>query len=579
MSTLLSTHSLSIRPDKQTLLDSVEITLQRGNRIGLIGFNGCGKSTLLSVLAKTNQPSAGSVTHANRCVIAYVEQRLPKALNSYSLTEVLLSLLPSNQHLDNLWLAEIHLAQVGFTPEQFTQRLDSLSGGEHTRLLLARALMQQPDLLLLDEPSNHLDLPTLLWLEQFLQRWAGSFVLVSHDRRLLDSVTNCSWIMRDQTLHQFQLPCTRALEAFLHQDAALEKTRLSQKKEVDRIEASAKQKAQWGKVYDNEDFARKAKHMFKRAERIKAEMNDAPQRSPWSIGLQTQALAADRLLEFSNFKVRVKPHAATLYEVDNLRVKSGDRIAIIGANGCGKSTLLKQVWQQYCDVQQGAALTIHPNCKLGFYDQEQQQLKDNDALTDAIAHRLKLPQETLKMALIKAGFEFSSHHKAVANLSGGERARLMLANLNLGHYPLLLLDEPTNHLDLDGKAQLATALSETQGAVLMVSHDRDFIESSCNRFWLVQGGQLSEVYEANQAYLELGAGTIGEKANENRPITSSLPHPSSAVTDEEAQLKQLLQLEQQLAEDLTRKPKHQKPQKQQRWRQQIEQLNQQLGLV
>ncbi|BDY04601.1 ABC-F family ATP-binding cassette domain-containing protein [Ferrimonas sp. YFM] len=576
MTTLLTTHSLTLRPDNHSLLDAANITLKQGDRIGLIGFNGCGKSSLLSVLATHNQPAAGIVTQANGCVIAYVEQRLPCRFNEMPLTEVLLDQLPQSQREEHLWLAESHLASVGFNASQYQQYVSSLSGGEHTRLMLARALMQEPDLMLLDEPSNHLDLPTTLWLEQFLQNWKGSFVLVSHDRRLLDSVTNCSWIMQDRQLHQFQLPCTEALSEFKQQAVAAEKTRLSQEREIARIEASATQKAQWGKVYDNEDFARKAKHMFRRAERIKQELTDKPQTAPWSIELQTQPLAADRLIELTEFNVVIPTTETLLYQVDNLRVKSGDRIAIVGANGCGKTTLLQQLWRQHQLGIDSPALTIHPRCVIGFYDQEQRQLDDDDTLLTAIGRNVDLPSEPLKMALIRAGFDYGSHSKTVARLSGGERARLLLAGLNLGHHPLLLLDEPTNHLDLDGKAQLATVLSHNQGAIVMVSHDRDFIESCCNRFWLIDGQELIEINDPEQAYQRLQSVSQRESsASTPSPADSSEPKPA---LDDEALLQRLCQLEQLLADDLARKAKHQKPSKQQQWQSQIRQLTEQLGL-
>ncbi|WP_417347065.1 ABC-F family ATP-binding cassette domain-containing protein [Ferrimonas sp.] len=577
MTTLLTTHSLTLRPDNQSLLDAANITLKQGDRIGLIGFNGCGKSSLLSALAHHCQPAAGTVTHANGCVIAYVEQRLPGRFNEVPLTEVLLELLPSGQREEHLWLAESLLAKVGFQASQYQQCVSSLSGGEHTRLMLARALMQQPDLMLLDEPSNHLDLPTTLWLEQFLQGWKGSFVLVSHDRRLLDCVTNCSWIMRDKQLHQYQLPCTEALAEFEQQAVAAEKARLNQQREITRIEASAAQKAQWGKVYDNEDFARKAKHMFKRADRIKQELTDKPQTAPWSIELQTQPLAADRLMELTEFNVVIPNTEKPLYDIDNLRVKSGDRIAIIGANGCGKSTLLQQLWCQHQAGVTSNALTFHPRCTLGFYDQEQQQLDDNETLLAAISRSADLPEETLKMALIKAGFDYGSHSKTVNKLSGGERARLLLAGLNLGHYPMLLLDEPTNHLDLDGKAQLATVLSQNLGAIVMVSHDRDFIEHCCNRFWHIDGQTLTEVNAPEEAYQRLQAlSSVTEMSD--TPVLSADCTETKPEMDEEALLQRLCQLEQLLADDLARKDRHQKPAKQQQWQQQIRQLSEQLGL-
>ncbi|PLL07963.1 ABC transporter ATP-binding protein, partial [Klebsiella pneumoniae] len=261
MSTLLTAHALHVETAFGPLFNSLSFTLKKGDRIGLIGHNGCGKSTLLQVLDGTLAPTSGSVSLAGQCLMARAEQHLPEALHTQSLLQAVLAPLPADAREAQRWLAERLLAQMGFTPAVMEQQTATLSGGQHTRLLLARALIRQPDLLLLDEPGNHLDLPTLLWLESFLQTWQGSFVLVSHDNTLLDAVTNASWILRDQTLHCFALPCSAARQALQEQDESAALRHKAEQKEIDRVSASARRLATWGRVYDNEDLARKAKQM------------------------------------------------------------------------------------------------------------------------------------------------------------------------------------------------------------------------------------------------------------------------------------------------------------------------------
>lgn len=234
MSTLLTAHALHVETAFGPLFNSLSFTLKKGDRIGLIGHNGCGKSTLLQVLDGTLAPTSGSVSLAGQCLMARVEQHLPEALRSQSLLQAVLAPLPADVREAQRWLAERLLAQMGFTPAVMEQQTATLSGGQHTRLLLARALIRQPDLLLLDEPGNHLDLPTLLWLESFLQTWQGSFVLVSHDNTLLDAVTNASWILRDQTLHCFALPCSAARQALQEQDESAALRHKAEQKEIDR---------------------------------------------------------------------------------------------------------------------------------------------------------------------------------------------------------------------------------------------------------------------------------------------------------------------------------------------------------
>ncbi|HGO4290848.1 TPA: ATP-binding cassette domain-containing protein, partial [Klebsiella quasipneumoniae subsp. similipneumoniae] len=295
MSTLLTAHALHVETAFGPLFNTLSFTLKKGDRIGLIGHNGCGKSTLLQVLDGTLAPTSGSVSLAGQCLMARVEQHLPEALRSQSLLQAVLAPLPADAREAQRWLAERLLTQMGFTPAVMAQQTSTLSGGQHTRLLLARALIRQPDLLLLDEPGNHLDLPTLLWLESFLQTWQGSFVLVSHDNTLLDAVTNASWILRDQTLHSFALPCSAARQALQEQDESAALRHKAEQKEIDRVSASARRLATWGRVYDNEDLARKAKQMEKQVARLKDEQTELSVGPPWRLVLQGDALPADRL--------------------------------------------------------------------------------------------------------------------------------------------------------------------------------------------------------------------------------------------------------------------------------------------
>lgn len=286
MSTLLTAHALHVETAFGPLFNSLSFTLKKGDRIGLIGHNGCGKSTLLQVLDGTLAPTSGSVSLAGQCLMARVEQHLPEALHTQLLLQAVLAPLPTDAREAQRWLAERLLAQMGFTPAVMEQQTATLSGGQHTRLLLARALIRQPDLLLLDEPGNHLDLPTLLWLESFLQTWQGSFVLVSHDNTLLDAVTNASWILRNQTLHCFALPCSAARQALQEQDESAALRHKAEQKEIDRVSASARRLATWGRVYDNEDLARKAKQMEKQVARLKDEQTELSVGPPWRLVLQ-----------------------------------------------------------------------------------------------------------------------------------------------------------------------------------------------------------------------------------------------------------------------------------------------------
>ncbi|EGQ5296347.1 ABC-F family ATP-binding cassette domain-containing protein [Enterobacter cloacae] len=563
MSTLLTAQSLRVDTAFGTLFDSLSFTLKKGDRIGLLGDNGCGKSTLLKVLDGTDSPAAGSVALAGHCLMARVEQHLPEAIYPLTMLDAVLAQLPTTERESLRWKAETLLAGMGFTPQDMALTSATLSGGQHTRLLLARALIGDPDLLLLDEPSNHLDLPTMLWLEQFLQNWSGSFVLVSHDRQLLDAVTNGSWILRDKMLHYFALPCTAARQALVAKDESDALRHKAEQKEIDRVTASARRLATWGKVYDNEDLARKAKQMEKQVERLKESQTELTAGSPWTLTLRGDALRADRLLEMENLGVPPAPGLPDLFHVDIARLKSGDRVAIVGRNGCGKSSLMKLIWRHFSGEPSEAGLKLHPRVSPGYYDQTLNQLPDEATIFDALEPFAPAPQDR-KMALISAGFPWARHGQKVSTLSGGERSRLLFVGLTLARYSLLMLDEPTNHLDMEGKEALAATLQQFDGGVLLVSHDRQLIAQSCNRFWLIEDGLLSEWHDAEAVF---------ERLRERTSLMASSASP--AVADVKAQasddlLERLIALETLLAEDLARKPKHQKPHLQAQWRKEIE---------
>jgi len=569
MSTLLTALSLRVDTAFDTLFNDLTFSLKKGDRIGLLGDNGCGKSTLLKILDGTETPLSGTVALAGHCLMARVEQHLPETIYPLTMLDAVLAQLSVAERESLRWRAETLLASMGFTPDDMALPSATLSGGQHTRLLLARALISEPDLLLLDEPSNHLDLPTLLWLEQFLQRWSGSFVLVSHDRQLLDAVTNGSWILRDKTLHYFALPCTRARQALAEKDESDALRHKAEQKEIDRVTASAKRLATWGKVYDNEDLARKAKQMERQVERLKESQTALTTGTPWTLTLRGDALRADRLLEVETLDVPPAPGLPALFSVENVRLKSGDRVAIVGRNGCGKSSLMRLIWRQFNAGETQDGLKIHPRVAMGYYDQTLHQLADDATLIDALEPFAPNIQDR-KMALISAGFAWARHGQKVWTLSGGERSRLLFIGLTLARFSLLMLDEPTNHLDMEGKEALAETLQQFEGGVLLVSHDRQLISQSCNRFWLIEKGQLSEWHDADAVFARLRE----ESGLQAQPVPATLSVSQAEPTDD--LLERLITLERLLEEDRLRKPKHQKPQLQAQWQEEIAALTAQL---
>ena len=579
MTTLISAQALQLDTHDGFLFNELAFTLRQGDRIGLIGHNGCGKSTLLGLLSGTRAATAGTIQLARACRLQHVEQHLPAELASLSLYDALLA--PVLEQPELHWRVDSLLAELGFDLDTAQVPVHSLSGGQHTRLLLGRALLQEPNVLLLDEPSNHLDLPSLLWLEQFLLRWRGAFILVSHDQRLLDNVATRSWILRDSRLYDFDLPCGPALAALAEMDVAAAARHAAEQKEIDRLSASSARLALWGRTYDNEDLARKAKTMQRRIDKLKDAQAFVSDGAPWRLTLRGKALAADQLLALDELDVRAVPASPLLFQVGQLWLKPGDRVALLGANGSGKSSLLRLCWQAIQAQDERPDLRYHKAANIGYYDQSLQQLADAADLSDAlypfaVQNEAARSQVARRQALIAAGFPYARHGQAVATLSGGERARLLFLGLSLASYHLLLLDEPSNHLDMQGKAELGQALCGFEGGCLLVSHDRDLIETACNRFWVVADGRLEEWLDASSAYARLSA----EDGQAPVPVARMESAPlAPAQTDVDQQLERLCELEQLLAEDLARKPRHQKRASQQAWLVELAQLNQSLGIT
>ncbi len=293
-------------------------------------------------------------------------------------------------------------------------------------------------------------------------------------------------------------------------------------------------------------------------------------------------MPANRLLEVLPFSVTPPDSDYHLFDMAEMRVKSGDRITVLGSNGCGKSTLLNLLYRQYEVIQtdlgnQHESVTFHDRCRLGYYDQSLRQLDDHQSITDALQSFASINSEQAKRSLIGAGFEYARHEQKVISLSGGERARLLFVGLTLARYHMLFLDEPTNHLDMEGKEELIETLQNFAGAALLVSHDRSLIEQSCNRFWFIENGLLTEYLSAEEVY---------QRVTDTAP-KSAIPHHCNEVMSmetntapdeqsEEQMLERLLELESLLEADLGRKPKHQKPAMQKQWQQEIEEITAQL---
>lgn len=567
MSTLLHVRDLAFSRAGRSLFAGLDFAVSSGDHVALVGHNGSGKSTLLTLLARREEPDAGRVEHAHAMALAVVEQFLPEAVADLPACDAVLATLPPGQR-DERYRAEVLLVELGLGADHFETRARDLSGGQQNRLMLARAMVGEPDLLLLDEPTNHLDLATLRVFEEFLlARPRLAWLLVSHDRRFLDRVTSRTLFLRDGRLAAFDLPFSEARGALAERDVADAEAAAAEEREIRRLKASAKRLAIWGRQHDNEKFSRRAKSMEKQIDRLEAERTEVSRGNPLDLELELGDARSRRLLTVEQLPVHAgaNPEAPVLLSVESLTVRPGERLALLGRNGAGKSSFIRTLLA--ADTE-GAAIRFSPQTRVGYYDQELENVSAASPMADWLAQAADVSDTRARNALIHAGFPYARQDTPVRKLSGGERARLLFLVQTLTKPNFLILDEPTNHIDIEGREQLEASLLDAGAAVLVTSHDRDFVETVAERFLLIEDGALREIsdprrYHDDPERTRTSAGSL-EPGKEASAATGADP-----AEDADELLARIVELEEKLEADRARKPRFQKPDRQVRWAEEI----------
>lgn len=554
---VLSASHLSFEIGDRDILKDITFSLNEGDRLGIVGVNGAGKTTLFRLLSGEYSATGGAVFRAADRTLGYLKQEeAVTAREGETLFDFMLSAFPNERRLEReiaeaeLALAEAEilgdesallrlssrlataheayqkaggleyrsrahsmLTHLGFPEAEHERPLSTLSGGQHTRLALARLLASEPDILLLDEPTNHLDIEALLWLEEYLAAYPKTVLVISHDRYFLDRVTTRTLMVRYTHAKLYEGAYTRAKQAEALDEASHEKQYKEQQKIIARIEANIAFQRRCGQAHNFVTIRAKQKQLD-RMEKIEAVK--APEKEI-RFAFRSEESVSQEVIKVNDVSFAYAGGAPLIQNLSFL-IKKDERVLLLGANGTGKSTLMKILSGKL--KQSEGSIRFGEQVSVGYYDQETHSFDESKTVFEELHD--EYPKKTnLEIRNALALFLFSGEDvdKPIRALSGGERARLTLAKLILKPVNLLLLDEPTNHLDIGSREALETALIAFEGTVVAVSHDRYFIDRIGTRALVLspdrEGGvQSYEPYEDETLY----AAYLRNKAQEGQNV-------------------------------------------------------------
>lgn len=507
----------------ETLFSDVTFEIKDNDKIGLIGPNGAGKTTLFRMLTGQYDADGGTVVRSKGLRVGYMRQMVAAtgSVSAYDETlSVFAGLIDMEQRLSALTALLEHdhstdtinehhelqerfqrdggltyksrtrsaLAGLGLTDEQIKLPLTSLSGGQLSKISLAKLLLAPADLLLLDEPTNHLDTASCEWLEEYLRSYKGAAVIISHDRYFLDAVTNRTFETEGGRIFIANGGYTEYMKNKALRVEAEMREYENTLKEIERIEGIIAQQHQWNR----ERNIKTADSKQKQVDRLRATLRKpVTENADIHFKFKPQGVTGNEVLHITGAERAYG--GRLLYKDVRLDIMRGERIFLLGANGCGKTTLIK-------DIMAGKSVRFGAGVKCGYFDQTQCTLHDEKTALDEIwdEHR-NMTRTEVQNALALFRFRGDDVFKRVANLSGGERAKLAILKLMLSGANFLLLDEPTNHLDIYSRAALEDALLSFDGTMLIVSHDRRFINRLGDKIWVMENEMVTE-YKGNYDY-------------------------------------------------------------------------------
>ncbi len=526
------------------VLDEVDLEILEGERIGLVGENGGGKSTLFMLIAGIEQPTEGSVTRRRNLTLGYLTQEADPLQSGKTVFEAVAEISPeasslalrlheleavmsspefaedpgapegtpymervlaeygeAQERFDSLGgyalehQVEDVLAGLGFGAERYDQTVGSLSGGEKKLVNLARILLKKPDLLLLDEPDNHLDLEAKAWLEGFIRSYPGTVMVISHDRYLLDRVAKKIFELEDGRIEVYRGNYSYFVEERQRRLLKRHELYTLQQDEIKRLEVILRNLKSWAR--QNPKFAPRAESMEKRVERARREAAERPVllRDQIKVAFDAERSGV-KVLELKG--VHKALGGRTLFRPFDLTVLYGERVAVVGPNGSGKTTLLRIIAGSL--PPDGGTVKLGASVVLGYYTQEHESLPTTMTLLDFVRSLKPLTEQAAIGVLRRLLFSYRDMHNSIGKLSGGEKSRLQIARLMLTDANFLILDEPTNNLDITSIEVLEAALLDFDGTILTVSHDRYFLDRIVTKTIAISSDGHVRPYAGNYSY-------------------------------------------------------------------------------
>lgn len=527
---LISAHNLSLSFSENTVFSNISFDVYKKNKIGFIGVNGAGKSTLFKVLTGELQPDEGGVFIGRDTVIGYMEQHACSGSDKTMLEELLTvfdDVISAEKELDEIsekligegsgndeliarqqFLLDLFerrggltyqsrarsaLIGLGFSESDFSLPCSVLSGGQRSKVSLAKLLLSGADLLLLDEPTNHLDIESVSWLENWLSEYNGSAIIISHDRYFLDKVTNRTFDLERGKLYTAEGNYSRYSKLKAERRKSLEREYNAKIKEVNRIKGIIEQQKTFSQERNYITIASKQKSIDRILDGL-----EEPEKELSSIhfSFNTELVSGNDVLICEN--VSKEFENKPLFKDVSMLVERGERVFITGENGCGKSTLLKIILGKL--RRDSGKINLGANVKTGYFDQTLAEISSDKTVLDEVWNDYrKLTETMIRSALAAFLFKGDDVYKITSSLSGGEKARLALLKLMLSGANFLILDEPTNHLDIKSREALESSFDSFNGTMLVVSHDRYFINRLATRVVRLHKNGIDS-YDGNYDY-------------------------------------------------------------------------------